>query len=138
MHWHPMADDSSGGPDSGGRSAWAEQTLESEQLDDWFDLLRDRTCRFVLYRLVLADADALTIGELGDWLAEHDVGPERPDRVELELHHATIPRLADAGVVNYDPRSGTVRRRREALRADLLRHVGCLEADVPFHGSDVE
>lgn len=36
-----------------------------------------------------------------------------PERIRLRLHHAVLPRLADAGVLEYDPRTATVRCRRD-------------------------
>ena len=32
-----------------------------------------------------------------------------PDTVRMQLHHASLPRLAEVGVVDYDPRHHTVR-----------------------------
>lgn len=110
--------------------------MPSEQLDDWLRLLGDRSCRFVCYRLLLAEQDSLSLDDRRDWLVEHGVGPERPDRVEVELHHRTIPRLSDAGLVDYDARNGTVRLWTEALRADLLCRIGTLGTDVPVPEAD--
>lgn len=131
-----MSDDCSGGGECWTDSAWADLSVPSEQLDDWLRLLGDRSCRFVCYRLLLAEQDSLSLDDLRDWLVEHGVGPERLDRVEVELHHRTIPRLSDAGLVDYDVRNGTVRRRTEALREDLLCRIGTLETDVSVPGSD--
>lgn len=131
-----MSDDCSGDGERGTDSAWADRSVPSEQLDDWLRLLGDRARRFVCYRLLLAEQDTLSLDDLRDWLVEHEVGPERPDRVEVELHHGTIPRLSDAGLVDYDARNGTVRRRTEALRADLLCRIGTLETDVPVPEAD--
>lgn len=133
-----MSDDSSRGGTCGSGSAWADLSVASEQLDDWLRLLCDRSCRFVCYRLLIAEQDALSIDELGDWLVEQDAGSERFDRIEVELHHATIPRLSNAGLVDYDARNGTVRRREEALREDLLRRVGALETGVPVSEEDAQ
>lgn len=126
-----MSDDCSGDGQRGTGAAWADLSVRSERLDDWLRLLADRSCRFVCYRLLLAEQDSLSIDDLRDWLVEHAVGPERLDRVEVELHHRTIPRLSDAGLVDYDARNGTVRRRSAALREDLLCRIGTLETDVP-------
>ena len=45
------------------------------------------------------------------------------DRVETQLHHVDIPKLVDAGVVEYDPQKGKVRYRSDEMVETVLRAV---------------
>lgn len=35
--------------------------------------------------------------------------PETPERVEIMLYHVHLPKMADAGVIDYAPEAGTIR-----------------------------
>lgn len=82
---------------------------------------RPRRRRAERRRAVLAcltdRAGVATVTELATDLAdeqttEHGDRP-CPDRLAVRLHHVDLPRLADAGLVEYDPRDRTVRRRAD-------------------------
>lgn len=49
-------------------------------------------------------AEAVTTSEATDGLAV----PESSDRVKVRLHHAHLPKLDDAGVLDYDPDANRV------------------------------
>ena len=55
--------------------------------------------------------------ELAEFVAARrdDPGDSDPDRVAIRLHHSSLPKLADAGIVDYDARSHTVRYRSHSL-----------------------
>ena len=88
-------------------------------LDTVFELLADRRRRYVLYCLAAAGENrVLTVEDVVDRVTEwerewdDDRDSERADRrerVRIDLHHDHIPRLADAGLVDYDARTGTIR-----------------------------
>jgi DNA-binding transcriptional ArsR family regulator len=56
---------------------------------------------------------AVSFEELADRLAvrEGDDSDDRRDRIRASLVHHHLPRLADTGVVRYDPERGTVELR---------------------------
>jgi len=85
-----------------------------------FDLLADDRRRYVLDELRTASADAVAVEELVDHLLAFDRTATDPDRVRLALYHKTLPGLADAGVVDFDRRTGVVRYRDHELVEDLL------------------
>lgn len=78
----------------------------SPQLDATLELLSDQRRRYVLYYL-REQGSPVSIDELADqvtmWESDHAA-----DRGQLlaDLHHNQLPRLDDAGVVNFDPEDG--------------------------------
>lgn len=88
-------------------------------LDRIFDLLGSRRRRYVLYYLNETDADVVTLDDVAErvvawereWAGDDDADRDTHlEYVRTALHHNHLPRLADAGLVDYDPRSRTVRR----------------------------
>lgn len=82
-------------------------------LDLVFGLLSSGRRRRLLYRL--DGARVVTVEELAAHVAAEDlgvpvaeVGDEHRERVEAELLANHLPRLEDAGVLEYDRRSGDV------------------------------
>lgn len=82
-------------------------------LDSTLELLSDYQRRAILQFLVETPDNTATINELVNNLAEQEGARtgERPghNRVEASLYHIHIPKLADAGVIDYDARSKEVR-----------------------------
>ncbi|WP_435179594.1 DUF7344 domain-containing protein [Halorussus sp. AFM4] len=83
----------------------------TEPIDDVsaaFDLLRDARRRGVLY--TLKRNGQTSVEELAEriaaWQSAED-GETDPESVEVSLVHAHLPKLADAGVVEYDRDRGT-------------------------------
>ena len=81
--------------------------------DDVFDLLSNERRRRVLQQLRTVD-EPLTVTELAELVAatENDVSPEeltdkQRKRVYVSLYQTHVPRLADAGVVDYDEAEST-------------------------------
>lgn len=78
-----------------------------DEADDLHAALASESCHAVVAHFACASETAATLDELAAVLAtERDVD-EADARVRL--HHATLPRLDDAGLVDYDPGSKTVR-----------------------------
>ncbi|WP_247001943.1 DUF7344 domain-containing protein [Halosolutus gelatinilyticus] len=86
----------------------------SLSLDAVFELLSDERSRRLLY--VLSDLDGTAaiddavehLAASGDEPAGTSPAPAAKRCVRTALHHATVPRLTDYGVVDYDPRGGVV------------------------------
>lgn len=94
----------------------------SRPIDDLLAALSDPERRLTLAVLRSRDADAVELEELATAVADRldradGDGPDAED-VALRLHHHGLPKLADAGVVDYDPRTETVRSRDVDLLAD--------------------
>ena len=80
--------------------------------DTVFDVLADRDRRATLHFL-RNSPDVVSFETLAAHIAEREVGPGGRDRGQLvvRLHHVTVPKLADAGLLEYDARSGSIRYR---------------------------
>lgn len=73
--------------------------------DTMFEVLADKRRRLVLHHL--AEDQSAELDELVDSVCD-SVESDPPD-VSAALHHNHLPRLDDAGILEYDSRSGSVR-----------------------------
>lgn len=128
-----MSNDGGNGPDAEdgevGRNAPDQSTAStaSLSLDETLELLANYERRRVLGFLMDAPDGTAAMDELVDHLSTRRaerVG-ERPGRshVTTTLHHVHLPKLADAGVVEYDARGRTVRYRADERLEEWFDHV---------------
>lgn len=80
----------------------------SPQLDATLDLLSNQRRRYVLYHL-REQSDPVSLEELADRVVswERDQSADRA-QVLADLHHSQLPRLHEAGVVEFDAEDGYV------------------------------
>lgn len=85
----------------------------SLSVDDLLRLLSDRHARTVIVHLydepetTLDQLAAIAAGELA--VADGTVATESDyERLRIRLHHDTLPRLDDHGLLAFDPETGTV------------------------------
>lgn len=96
--------------------------VDPRRFDTLFGLLADRDRRTVLRWFRDHDDETVSLRTLSRHLAgERDA--QDVDRVTLGLHHWVLPKLQEAGVVEYDARSETVRYRREPDVETLLERL---------------
>lgn len=110
---------------SGGGSA---PDVSDERLDTIFDVVAHPHRRFLLARLGAGDGP-LSVPEAAAAIAAwEDGGAEPADAraVEVGLYHAHLPKLAEAGLVEYDAAAGTVSRGERAPEAE--RHLDADDA----------
>lgn len=99
-----------------------QQPPQSETVDELLALLADDRSRSLLRHLRDSpDADA-SLHHLAD-----QVGDADEEQVRSHLHHSTLPRLADAGVVEYDHERNTVRYQGNETLEELHDAVTELE-----------
>lgn len=88
--------------------------------DRLFEMLANHRRRYVLYHLNDVENAVVTLDELADQLCtwERDWADQTEQRkgkhrecIRTDLHHVHLPKMADAGIVDYDARSGSVRNR---------------------------
>jgi DNA-binding transcriptional ArsR family regulator len=94
----------------------------ADSTDDTLRLLADERRRTALRFLIEGDGPT-TVDEVAERVAA-DAGDDRPvERVRVDLHHTHLPKMDEAGVVDYDARRGTVRYRQRAAVEELLDAV---------------
>ena len=84
-----------------------------KSVESLYEVLSHPTRQALLY--ALRGTDTATVGAIVRALVETDEcrfdGGERLDeinRVEVALHHAHLPKMDAAGVIDYDPEAGTI------------------------------
>ncbi len=114
----------------GGTSDSTEQATINEVLS----MLANERRRHLLSFLTDRSGETVPVDVLADAVME----PERPApgplshrrRVQIDLHHVHLPKLADAGVIEHDPVESTVKY----VGPDEL--AGLLDATAAFDGGD--
>lgn len=86
--------------------------------------LADRQRRAVVSYLRDASEDSVSVATLADGVETPD--GSGPDDVEIRLHHDTLPRLDEVGILEFDVRSGTVVYRGDEDLEALLDAVEAL------------
>lgn len=97
---------------SGGASAGRSRSIE---IDRTLELLSRERRRRVLYYL-MNNSGAASVDDIAEHAA--GTGDDAADDVAVGLHHTHLPRLADAGVIDYDRGAGWVSLADNADRLD--------------------
>jgi hypothetical protein len=76
----------------------------SEEVDRVLSALSDRRARAVCRYFHAESAETATVEDLVRFVRDQIEREVDEYSVKLDLHHATLPKLADAGFVDYDAR----------------------------------
>lgn len=123
--WRDLGRDGPADPASVLPTEW----LRTAELDTVFEVLSHHRRRYVLYYLdrmpgSVADRTLLVDAVRHCESSRRDSGEEPAATVvEMDLHHNHLPRLEDAGLVDYDRRDGTVRFRGRRFVGEWLDHA---------------
>ena len=89
---------------------------DPRSIDDLFDTIAKRRARYALSHLESVSVNVVELDDLVDDVTEREVetgsaveSEEHRRRVAIALHHNHLPKLAEAAVIDYDPRTKTVR-----------------------------
>ena len=90
-----------------------EYIMPTNGLDACLGLVADRRRRELIHQLRHNGNGQTTIDDLVDRLNRgvKATGKDRPrgrEELAIQVHHTHLPKLADFGVVEYDPERGTV------------------------------
>ena len=115
-----MSDADSGDGGDERNSAPNFDAVDDYTLNQAFGLLRNQRRRYVLKTLFATGEAVQSVDDLADRVLARDPDAVDRDAVLIELHHDILPRLAAAGVVDFDLRTDTVRYRGGELLDDVL------------------
>lgn len=136
-----MVDDdprSTTGGSNGGKKRLEQLTRDSQitdHLDTTFDLLRRAQRRYLLYYLHGMEGEVAEFEETVKAVCAYEAaGRERDEssaqqRVRINLHHAHLPHLDEAGIIDYDCRQGTIRFTDYTSLEEWLEHARYMEID---------
>lgn len=88
-----------------------------------FRVVADELSRYTIDRLSATPDGVASRRELADYVGSRSTAVQTRNRVTARLHHVVLPRLEAAGLIEYDPRSATVRYDPEPVVEALLDHV---------------
>lgn len=91
--------------------------------DELLGVLADEHCRTVLCYFRYYSTHVATVDALERFVCEQHGQHAGEAHVAVYLHHSILPRLADAGLVDYDARSRTARYRSNPNVETWLDHV---------------
>lgn len=106
-------------------------------LDTVFEVLSDRRRRYALYVLHRSEDGAMTIDRLGRRVIRMEkedrtaADEQRSERMADEFRQRHLPKLIDAGIVEYDERSETVCYHRRPALEEWLEHAEYKEGKHP-------
>jgi hypothetical protein len=106
----------------------------TDDLDTVFELLSDAHRRYLFYHLFemnggVAEFEAVANAVYRYETAGEDGSDTTRKAVRIGLHHVHLPRLADAGVIDYDRRQGTIRFAGHPGIEEWVEHARYKELD---------
>lgn len=110
----------------------SRQTGDAATVDQVLTALGHHRRRAVIAYLSGTPDRQATVEDLVDLLAEEDGRTDdhvTRDQLAIQLHHRHLPRLADAGIVEYHRESGRLRCVTDDAIEELLACVQAWEAD---------
>lgn len=110
--------------------------IQPGDVDEILRALSRRRRRYVMYHLQEHETSTLEtlaghVAAAEEDVSVADVSDERRETVAIELRHTHLPQLSQAGLVDYDPRTGDVRYAHPPTILDAL-----LEACAEIERSD--
>lgn len=107
-----------------------QQATHTETVDQLLSLLANSRCRAAVTYIRAESTDVFPVGDIANELGTQF--DEEVDQVTIQLHHSILPKLADAGVVNYDAQSKTVQYRGHSELESLLDSLQNVSQQMEF------
>ena len=97
----------------------------TDPIDEAFRSLASERRRAVLSFFHRSPEEVASVDDLVDHVAARS--DEEREHVAIGLHHVTLPKLGESGLVEYDSRSRTVRYRGDPMVETLLEAAIAIE-----------
>ena len=113
-----------------GNPSVSDQQTAAVDLDELFEVLANGHRRRLLGYFDDTDDDVGAFSDLVEHVADESdaVSNDDRERVAVNLHHNHVPKLEDANLVEYDPRSETVRYRGGSVVSDWIELARAYES----------
>ena len=101
---------------------------ETPSLDLVFEVLSDRRRRYALYHLRESPESVATVSDVVGYICNQEAESDESRTylrrsIRTTIQHVHLPKLADAGVIEYDARSETIRYRGQPSLDEWLEHA---------------
>lgn len=115
-------------PPLDGPAPTSEQELESDEAgriltDKIYAVLADHPRRLILHYLRDSPENMASRQQISEHISEHDLGPQRAETVAIKLHHVHLPKLTEAGIVEYNPQTGIIQYTPRPIVETHLNYV---------------
>jgi len=74
-----------------------------------FEAFAPEYCQAVFQYFEQQPSETATVTDIAAYISEQHPTDEDETAIAISLHHATLPKLADAGLLEYDPQSNAAR-----------------------------
>lgn len=100
----------------------------TEYHDRIFDVLSVARRRYLIYYLFTLDTEIVEFEAAVNAVYKYEAAGTGSDdtprkNVRINLHHTHVPRLEEAGILDYDRRQGTIRFRGDPVLEEWVEHV---------------
>lgn len=104
-----------------------EAETKDKALDPIFAAFADQRRRFIIQYLRKTSDGVASFDELVEYVGGRCADIQDSETVKSCLHHVSLPKLEKADVIEYDPRSETVRYQPHPVVEDLAELLGNIE-----------
>lgn len=108
----------------------APTSTDSQAIDTTLRALADEQRRLVIRYLRETPDGIASYDELQSHLTRQGSAELTPREVAIRLHHALLPTLADADILEYDPLSETVRYQPNPLVESVLETLENIDGSL--------
>lgn len=121
--------------DVGNPTSVNRNSTVTDNLGPIFNLLRNSRCRYLLYYLFAVDRDIVECDAAVNAVYKYErAGTKTKDQlsreeIRLVVHHILLPRLGEAGVLEYDNRQGTIRFKEPPELKEWVEHARTKELE---------
>lgn len=100
----------------------SHQSIKPEELDKLLTVLADPHYRSIIFYVRNSSAEAASVADLTSEVETRATEEE----IAIQLHHSALPRLDDAGIIEYDTRTTTARYLDHVIPQTLIENFEAL------------